>query len=122
MTLTIQLDSTSGLAPFEQIRSQILEQIDDSSLRVGERLPPIRALASDLAVAAGTVARAYRELEIEGVLETRGRSGTVVANTAVRAEVAARQAAKTYLDAIRRLGLGTDSALTILTDLIDNER
>ena len=47
--------------------------------RPGTRLPSIRQLAGDLGLAGGTVARAYRELEQEGVVATRGRHGTVVA-------------------------------------------
>ena len=121
MTLRIRVDADGALAPFEQIRSQIVEQIENSSLRVGERLPPIRALASELGVAAGTVARAYRELEAEGMLETRGRSGTVIADGAVRAEVAGRQAAQAYLETMRRLGFSDDSASEILTRVAHNE-
>ncbi len=44
----------------------------------GTRLPAIRQLAKDLGLATGTVARAYRELEVDGVVETRGRHGTTV--------------------------------------------
>jgi len=49
------------------------------ALPVGTRLPPIRQLAGDLGLAAGTVARVYRELETAGVLSTARRAGTVVA-------------------------------------------
>lgn len=119
--MKIHLDTNSSQAPFEQIRAQICEQIDSGTLRVGDRLPPIRSLATELNVAAGTVARAYRELEAEHVLQTKTRSGTTVANTAVRVEVAAAQAAQTYLTTLEQLGFDSAAALTVLQQAIKQE-
>lgn len=116
--MKIHIDTNSSQAPFDQIRTQICEQIDSGTLRVGDRLPPIRSLATELNVAAGTVARAYRELEAENVLQTKTRSGTTVAATAVRVEVAATQAAQTYLTTLEHLGLDSAAALTVLQQTI----
>lgn len=116
--MKIHIDTDSSQAPYEQIRTQICEQIDSGTLRVGDRLPPIRALATELNVAAGTVARAYRELEAEQVLQTKTRSGTTVANTAVRVDVAAVQAAQTYLTTLEQLGFDSGAALTTLQKTI----
>lgn len=116
--MKIHIDTNSSQAPYEQIRTQICKQIDSGTLRVGDRLPPIRSLATELNVAAGTVARAYRELEAEHVLQTKTRSGTTVADTAVRVEVAAVQAAQTYLTTLEQLGLDSGAALTTLHETI----
>jgi DNA-binding transcriptional regulator YhcF (GntR family) len=64
--------------PYQQIRLQVLAAIAAGTLTNGSRLPTIRQLADDLDLAANTVARAYRELEADGAIETRGRKGTFV--------------------------------------------
>jgi DNA-binding transcriptional regulator YhcF (GntR family) len=64
--------------PYEQLRQQIRDLVAAGTLHPGSRLPPIRQLAGDLGLATGTVARAYRELEADGVVATRGRHGTLV--------------------------------------------
>lgn len=78
MTAGISVDLGSAVPPYEQIRTQISSLIAVGSLAAGTRLPTVRSLASDLGIAAGTVARAYRELEQAGLIETRRRNGTVV--------------------------------------------
>lgn len=75
----IVVDPDSGVAPFRQIRDQLVHLVRTGALPVGTRLPAIRQLAGDLGLAAGTVARVYRELEADGVLRTARRAGTVVA-------------------------------------------
>lgn len=73
------IDPTSPTPPFEQLRAQLLAQMHAGDLAAGTRLPTVRQLASDLGLAPGTVARAYKELEAAGAIETRGRRGTFVA-------------------------------------------
>ena len=75
----------------------------------GPPAAPVRALATSLDLAANTVARAYKELEALGVVETRGRAGTFVAGRGV--ERSAREAAATYVASVRALGLSDDEAL-----------
>jgi GntR family transcriptional regulator len=75
----IVVDPGSGVAPWRQVRDQLAHLVRTGALPVGTRLPPIRQLAGDLGLAAGTVARVYRELETAGVLSTARRAGTVVA-------------------------------------------
>lgn len=72
----------SGTPLVDQIRDQILGLITTGLLSVDQRLPSVRQLASDLGVAPGTVAKAYRSLESEGVLVTRIGSGTRVSTNA----------------------------------------
>jgi DNA-binding transcriptional regulator YhcF (GntR family) len=66
-------------APYERLRSRLLDEMRSGERPAGSRLPTVRGLASDLGLAPGTVARAYKELEAEGAIETRGRGGTFVA-------------------------------------------
>ncbi len=76
--MIIEVDTSSPVPPYEQIRDQVTTMAVTGVLAVGTRLPAIRQLAADLGLANGTVARAYRELETAGVIESRGRHGTFV--------------------------------------------
>jgi DNA-binding transcriptional regulator YhcF (GntR family) len=76
--MIIEIDTASATPPFEQIRDQVATMAANGVLPVGTRLPTIRQLASDLGLAPGTVARAYRELETDGVIESRRRHGSFV--------------------------------------------
>lgn len=109
MTLEVAVDADSGVPPYEQVRDGIRAQVDDGSLAPGFRLPPVRALATSLGLAPNTVARAYKELEAAGVVETRGRAGTFVAGRGV--ERALRSAAASYVADVRGLGLSDEEAL-----------
>lgn len=71
----------SAVPVYEQIRAQVAAAVAVGTLRPGDRLPASRDLARDLGIAVGTVQRAYRELEAGGVVESRRRTGTVVAPT-----------------------------------------
>ncbi|MDR2996957.1 MAG: GntR family transcriptional regulator [Microbacterium sp.] len=77
--LDIAIDADSPTPPFEQLREGLRDRIASGALHPGTKLPPVRALAASLGLAANTVARSYRELEADGFVETRGRGGTVVA-------------------------------------------
>lgn len=105
----LAIDHDSATPPFEQVRDGIVAQVSSGVLVPGFRLPPVRALATTLGIAANTVARAYRELETAGVVDTRGRAGTFVAGPG--SERTVRQAAMTYVDAARALGLSDDEVL-----------
>jgi GntR family transcriptional regulator len=83
MPIRFQLDTASGVPFYRQVIDQVLGGIATGALAKGERLPTVRALAVDLAVNLNTVARAYKELEIRGVLATQQGSGTFVATEAV---------------------------------------
>ncbi|MFD7510891.1 GntR family transcriptional regulator [Streptomyces sp. NPDC059853] len=114
----IVIDADSATAPFEQLRAQIAGQAHDGTLPTGYRLPTVRGLAEQLGLAANTVAKAYRALESDGVIETRGRNGTFVA---AAGDAAAREAAAAALDfarRARRLGLDRDAALAAAHDAV----
>lgn len=78
MSQHIFVDLNAALPPYEQIRAQISSLISLGELPTGSKLPTVRALATDLGVASGTVARAYKELEAAGLVTSRRRAGTVV--------------------------------------------
>lgn len=111
--LDVAVDDTAPTPPYEQIRAQIAALVQSGALVEGERLPPVRALAADLGVAAGTVARAYTELETDGLVEGRGRSGTVVTgSTGDPAQARLRAAANRLVISARADGLDDDAVLT----------
>lgn len=93
------------MPPFEQIRAQIAELARNGSAPVGMRLPTVRRLAEDLGLAVNTVAKAYRELESAGVVETRGRHGTVVAASGDSSRQSAAQSAAGYARLVHGLGI-----------------
>jgi GntR family transcriptional regulator len=76
--MSFQLDTKSGVPIYRQIIEQVKYAIARGELEPGERLPTVRQLAVDLSVNPNTVVRAYRELEIAGVLDTQQGSGTFV--------------------------------------------
>jgi DNA-binding transcriptional regulator YhcF (GntR family) len=114
----IDLDSTSSTPPYEQIRAQFADHVTSGALQPGERLPTVRRLAEDLGVATNTVARAYRELEQSGVIETRGRAGSFVTGDQVMRK--AKAAAVAYLAETKALGLSAAEAMTLVRNLGDS--
>jgi len=76
--LEYAIDLKSGVPFYRQIIEQIKFAIGRGDLQPGDRLPTVRQLAVDLSINPNTVIRAYRELEIEGVLDTQQGSGTFV--------------------------------------------
>lgn len=73
------INPSNGIPIYEQICRQVKFAIDNGSLIVGERVPSVRELATQAAVNANTVARAYRDLQNEGVLESIRGTGLIVA-------------------------------------------
>ncbi|MFI5755923.1 GntR family transcriptional regulator [Streptomyces sp. NPDC051569] len=118
MTLKIVIDPAAVTAPYEQLRTQISAKARSGALPVGYRLPTVRGLAEELGLAANTVAKAYRALESDGVIETRGRNGTFVAAAGDAAEREAVTAAQAYAERVRRLGLGKAAALAAVEEAV----
>ena len=83
--------SSDGPPIYEQIANQIRYRIVSGQLRPGDELPTIRGLAETLRVNPNTVARAYREMEQEGLLEKRRTTGTFVAELKERRSIAERR-------------------------------
>lgn len=101
----LQIDPHSATAPFEQLRLQLAEAIAAGELTPGMRLPTVRKLAGDLGLAPNTVARTYRELEADELIQTRGRLGSFVAQNGDASERGAHAAALLYLARLHELGI-----------------
>jgi DNA-binding transcriptional regulator YhcF (GntR family) len=110
-----RIDPASVTAPFEQLRTQVISGVKDGTLVPGTKLPTVRNLADELGLAPNTIARAYRELEHDDVIETRGRNGTFVASTGDADQRHAQQAAIAYAERTAQLGLTPSDALAIVT-------
>lgn len=74
--MLFRIDVQSGVPIYQQIGNQVRRMIAAGTLRAGDRLPTVRELAAELVVNPNTVARAYQDLEREGVVETRRGLGT----------------------------------------------
>ena len=79
-----QIDPANGLAIYDQVVRQMKFAIANGAVSSGEMVPSVRQLARQLAINPNTVARAYRELQDEGILETLRGTGLKVANGAVK--------------------------------------
>ncbi|MBK3638162.1 GntR family transcriptional regulator [Streptomyces sp. MBT97] len=119
----VRVDTTSQVPPFEQIRAQLAALIVTGRLTEGERLPTVRQLASDLGLAPGTVARAYRELEAAELIRTRRGAGTRVAATpsepALPDPDQLATLARDFTASARALGADTEAVLTAVRDALD---
>ncbi|MHC0430526.1 GntR family transcriptional regulator [Streptomyces sp. O3] len=118
MTLKLDIDPGAAVAPYEQLRAQISELARSGALPVGYKLPTVRGLAEQLGLAANTVAKAYRTLESDGVVETRGRHGTFVAAAGDAAARRVAAAAAEYVAQAQRLGLDRAAALAAVEDAV----
>jgi GntR family transcriptional regulator len=86
-----QLDAHSGVPIYRQIIDQVLGGVVAGTLSGGDQLPTVRQLAVDLSINPNTVIRAYRELEIRGVLETEQGTGTFISHQKAPRDDAERQ-------------------------------
>jgi GntR family transcriptional regulator len=113
----IRIDPASKIPPFEQLRAQLALMVSSGRLRPGSRLPTVRSMATTLELSNGTVARSYRELEIQGVAIGRGRRGTFVTDTppntfsAQERRRLLREAAGTFAAAARQLDIDDTEAI-----------
>ena len=86
-----RLDTHSGVPVYRQIIDQVLGGIAAGTLTAGHHLPTVRQVAVDLSINPNTVVRAYRELEIRGVLETQQGTGTFISQQKVKHDEVERQ-------------------------------
>jgi len=117
VTLLLKPNPSSGVPIYLQLKEQIRHACETGALRPGDSLPGMRILAQSLVINPNTVARVYRELEQEGLLELRHGIGafvnsgrTVTRWTAARTGQmqAAQKAANEFVEELRRRGFGTD--------------
>jgi GntR family transcriptional regulator len=75
-----RLDAHSGVPVYRQLIDQVQAAIASGALAVGDQLPTVRQVAVDLTINPNTVSRAYREMEIRGILDTQQGTGTFIAD------------------------------------------
>jgi DNA-binding transcriptional regulator YhcF (GntR family) len=118
----IAVDAGLALPVYEQVRQQVTRMAVTGTLEPGQRLPTIRQLAADLGLAKGTVAKAYELLEADRVIETRGRKGSFITDSAASAKPAEKrqvdlaQAAEALVVVARQLGVDLDATTEAVDD------
>ncbi len=114
------LDLHSGMPVYRQIMDQVRGAIASGALTPGDQLPTVRQLAVDLEINPNTVVRAYRELELGGLLETHQGTGTFISAQKMKRSDAQRerQLAQIVGDCVARAG----AAGFTLDELIDELR
>ncbi|MFI5733367.1 GntR family transcriptional regulator [Kribbella sp. NPDC051587] len=113
--MIISVDPAAAKPPYEQVKDQIDGLIRRGELAQGTRLPTVRQLAAEVGVAVNTAARAYKELEAERMIETRGRNGTfVLASRSHTNDAGTRSAATAFVHAAREAGISLPEAMEIL--------
>ncbi|MEV6171754.1 GntR family transcriptional regulator [Streptomyces sp. NPDC051954] len=119
----IRVDTSSPVPPYEQIRAQLSALITTGRLPEHGRLPTVRQLAADLGLAAGTVARAYRELEAASLIHTRRGAGTRVAPLPSRAPdpdpTRLAELARRFVTQARMLGAEGDAVTTAVREALE---
>lgn len=114
--MVLRLDTAAAIPLFEQLRAQLAVMVAVGRLEPGSRMPTVRDLATQLSLAPGTIARTYRELERDGVLEGRGRRGTFVVDEPPHSEPIQERRERTETAAhrfafeLRQLGVGPEAA------------
>ena len=117
MSHLFRLDPSSGVPFYRQVIDQVLLAIADGRLKPGTQLPTVRQLAVDLAVNLNTVAKAYREMEIRGVVETQQGTGTFIA--ARPSEGKSREKKKALTALVDRFVANGEALGIPMADLVD---
>jgi GntR family transcriptional regulator len=120
------VDPRSGVPLYLQLIEQVKRAVALGALTPGEQLPTVKALALDLTINPNTVARVYRELERDGIIETSpGRGSFVRSNGAATADsrrMVGQVAEQSFADAIREarsLGLDRPDVEAMVVQLLD---
>jgi GntR family transcriptional regulator len=120
----LRLDGASGVPVYRQLIDQVLTAIASGKLAAGDQLPTVRQVAVDLAINPNTVMRAYRELEIRGILSTQQGTGTFITEQKVKAGEAQRRRRLSQMagELVARAGaegFNLEELLEVLHDLQD---
>ncbi len=86
-----RLDKHSGVPVYRQLIDQVQAAVATGALKTGDQLPTVRRVAVDLTINPNTVARAYREMELRGILDTQQGTGTFVADNPIERSPAERK-------------------------------
>lgn len=116
-----RLDLRSGVPVYRQLIDQVLGGMAAGKLAPGDQLPTVRQVAVDLSINPNTVARAYREMEIRGVLETQQGTGTFISHQKVEQDEVERERrlAQIVDDFVARAGAAGFTLAQLLEQLHD---
>lgn len=122
-----RIDPKSAIPIYRQITDSIRRGVAAGLLAPGERLPSVRDLAARLLVNPNTVAKVYRDLERDGLLDTRRGDGTYVsADAATMAEAERRRLLadqlRTVARDVRAFGLSREAAVDLFRDVLKDEK
>jgi len=119
VAFTLRLSNSSGVPYYRQIVNHVIYGVANGMLKPGERLPTVRQLAVDLQVNLNTIAKAYSELELRGIVNTQQGTGTFVSENG--AELDPREKEKgierlccRFLDEVAGMGVSTGEAVFTL--------
>jgi DNA-binding transcriptional regulator YhcF (GntR family) len=120
-SFSFRLDLHSGVPVYRQIIDQVTGGMAAGALKPGDQLPTVRQLAVDLTINPNTVVRAYRELEIRGVLETQQGTGTFISQQKIKRDEVERQRRLTQLagEFAARAGAGGFTVKELIAELLD---
>jgi GntR family transcriptional regulator len=117
--IEFHLDPQSGVATYLQIVRQVKDALRLGTLGVGDQLPTVREVVADLAVNPNTVAKAYRDLEREGLVVARQGRGTFIASTlapaSLRHHAELRREFERWLESAGRAGLDEESIRALVS-------
>ena len=120
--ITFRLDTRSGLVPYLQLVQQVKHALRLGMLEVGDQLPTIKEVVSALAINPNTVLKAYRELEYEGLIESRPGQGTFVIKTlagpSLQSHAALRRSLARWLKEALAAGLDEESIEALFLDTL----
>ena len=114
--MIFRLDASSGVPFYRQIIDQVLLAVADGRLKAGTQLPTVRQLAVDLSVNLNTIAKAYREMEIRGIVQTQQGTGTFVA---ARAGAKTRERRKALQELVDRFIANGEALGVPLEELVE---
>ncbi|HVN19344.1 MAG TPA: GntR family transcriptional regulator [Dongiaceae bacterium] len=122
-----KLDLHTGVPVYRQLIDQVRVGIASGSLAAGDQLPTVRQLAVDLAINPNTVMRAYRELELGGVLETHQGTGTFISNKKMENKTGERdrqliQMAKEFAARVGAAGYALEELIERLREMNSTQR
>lgn len=127
MAFKIELNNVSGVPYYRQIVNGIMYGIINGLLKPGDKLPTVRELAVNLQINLNTIIKAYKELEIRGVLNTQQGTGTFISRKKMKvdnAEKARLLHSKCiyFIDEITSLGIDSKEALDMLHTIYNEKR
>jgi len=117
--INFHLDPRSGLPPYLQVVQQVKQALRLGVLAVGDQLPTVKEVVATLAINPNTVLKAYRELEHEGLIDSRPGQGTFVLRTlagaSLKSHAALRRSLLVWLRQARQEGMDDDSMVALFT-------